>query len=302
MKRRGLTLVELLAVLAIIGALIALLLPAVQSAREASRRTRCTSHLRQVALAMHGYESTFRVLPKFAIKNYSFHVALLPYVEQQALSEQFSRLSISAMKYEGPLRFQRVLVYECPSDSSCHAARQLMAVTNYHGNWGTGNQRYGNNGIFSYHDTEPGYVRFLPLSAITDGLSQTAMLAEVVASDRSRSGRRAFWNTPAYMEFDDFAAYCQYAPYQSPPATTRPMQRGRPWLECGFNWTLYNHILPPNQASCSNGPVLSSGAFTSGSFHPGGVNVAMADGSIHGINESLDITAWRAMGSRAGDP
>ena len=301
MKSRGLTLIELLAVLAIIGVLIALLFPAVQSAREAARRTQCSSNLRQVALAMHAYEGVHRVLPNTASNNYSFHVTLLPYLEQQALWQQFN-FALNAMEYQGPLCYHRLPVYECPSDASCSAAPRLMAVTNYHGNWGTGNQKYGNNGIFSYHDDKPGYVPFLPLAAITDGLSQTALLAEVVATDGSTRGRRALWATLAYMEFDDFTVYCQNAPFQSPPLSTSGMWRGRPWLYLGVNWNIYNHILPPNQASCSNGAVNADGAYTSGSFHPGSVSVAMADGSVQNMNDALDITAWRAIGSRAGDP
>ena len=80
------------------------------------------------------------------------------------------------------------------------------------------------------------------------------------------------------------------------------MSRGRPWLESGMSWAIYNHILTPNQASCSNGNSFASGALTSTSFHDASVNVAMADGSVQSVRDSIDITVWRALGSRAGDP
>jgi uncharacterized protein DUF1559 len=306
MRRRALTLLELLAILAIIGILVALLLPAVQGAREASRRTQCSSNMRQLAMALHAYESVNRVLPNTAPNNYSFHVFLLPYLEQKALFDEFD-FSLNALQYLGPLSYRRVQVFECPSDGSCARAGQLMAVTNYHGNWGSGAQRYGNNGIFSYSNDHAGFVLFLPLAAITDGLSQTAMLAEVTASDNSRHPLRILWNIETPMrrpeQFEQFATACRDAPRLSSAAEQLLQSpRGRPWLQLGTNWTIYNHVLTPNQASYTNGGSFLSGVYTSRSCHPGIVNVSLADGSVQSVSDSIDITAWRALGSSAGDP
>jgi prepilin-type processing-associated H-X9-DG protein len=300
MHRPALTLVELLVVLAIIGGLCALLLPAVQAAREAGRRAHCSSNLRQVSLAMHAYEGINRVLPSTAQNNYSFHVSLLPHLEQTSLFGQFD-FSLNGMEYHGPLLYQRVPVFECPSDDSRKQVPKFPAVTNYHGNWGTGNLMYGNNGIFSYHDDRPGFVLFLPLRFITDGLSHTAMLSEAVASDDSSHRLRVFWEGPLteIAQFEQFVSACREAPRQS--ARRKTIARGRPWLECGMNWTIYNHVLTPNQPSCSYGPSISGGAFTSGSFHGRSVNVAMADGSIRNIDDGIELEVWRAVGSRAGD-
>jgi prepilin-type N-terminal cleavage/methylation domain-containing protein/prepilin-type processing-associated H-X9-DG protein len=304
LKRRALTLLELLATVAIVGILIALLLPAVQGAREAGRRTQCSSNIRQVAMALHSYESAHGVLPNTAPNNYSFHVVLLPYLEQKALYEAFD-FQLNGMDYKGPLEYRRLTLFECPSDGSRSLVPRLPAVTNYHGNWGSGNLTYGNNGIFSYHDDRPGFVRYLPLRAITDGLSQTALLAEVLASDDSSHRLRYFWKTsifPQPGQINKFAAACRGAPGTDGQPSMNRIARGRPWLECGFTWTIYNHILTPNQPSCSNGPSIAMGAFTSSSFHPAIVNVAMADGSVQAVGEGIDVSAWRAIGSRDGVP
>jgi prepilin-type processing-associated H-X9-DG protein len=304
MKRRAITLVELMVATAVAATLIILLFPAVQSARETSRRLQCSSNARQLALALHSYEGIFRVLPNTAQNNYSFHVSLLPYLEQKSLYDEFD-FSVNAMDYRGPLRWRRAAVFECPSDDSRATVVQLGAVTNFHGNWGTGTQRYGNNGIFSYCDDHPGFVRFLPFSAVTDGLSQTAMLGEVLAFVKSSHRLRILWNVPAHRraQFDEFADACRSAPRRSSASKQLiQMSRGRPWLESGMNWTVYNHVLTPNQASCTNGTNFLNGVYTSSSFHNGVVNVAMVDGSIQNISDSIDITPWRALGSRAGDP
>ena len=183
MNRKALTLLELLLVLAIIGVLIALLLPAVQAAREASRRTKCTSNLRQLALALHEYEAVHKVLPGTSNNNYSIHTRLLPYLEQEDLHRQFD-FQVNGLDYEGPLESARVAVFECPSDgSSFFSGQTYLAATNYHGNMGSLNQKYGFNGLFAYGSETPGYIKYLPLSSIVDGLSQTAMLAESASGD-----------------------------------------------------------------------------------------------------------------------
>src|SRR6186997_681908 len=99
LRRAGFTLVELLVVIAIIGVLVALLLPAVQAAREASRRTKCSNNMRQLGLATHGYHDTFNVLPLGVLKNdltkefsyprLTWAIHLYPFVEQKAIYDQF---------------------------------------------------------------------------------------------------------------------------------------------------------------------------------------------------------------------
>jgi len=92
------------------------------------------------------------------------------------------------------------------------------------------------------------------------------------------------------------------APDARPGKKPKSIERGRPWLACVVISNIYNHILPPNGPSCTNGELLEKGAFTASSFHGQGINTAMADGGIRFAPDSIDLTVWRAIGSRAGDP
>jgi prepilin-type N-terminal cleavage/methylation domain-containing protein len=306
MSRKALTLIEVLVVLAIIGVLIAALLPAVQAARESARRTNCASNLRQLGIALHQYAGVHGVLPSATSHNYSLHVRLLPYVEEQSLYREFD-FTINGMDYEGPLESHRVTVFECPSDaSSLFSDNRYQAATNYYGNMGTGVQRYGYNGCFSYASLDPGYFRNLRLAQITDGLSQTAMLAEVLAGDRTPHPRRCFWQVPnggAPDDFEPFVEACRQAPhYLQPMLEFSRLRRGRPWFKVANNWMLYNHCLPPNSPACLSGENPRHTIIPPSSMHNGIVQLALADGSVRDVSESIDVLEWRKLGSRAGDP
>jgi prepilin-type N-terminal cleavage/methylation domain-containing protein len=303
-NRRGLTLIEVIVVMAIIGIILALLLPAVQVIRESARRVQCTSHLKQLALAIHQYEETHGVVPRWAENNYSFHVALLPYLEQENLYRQFD-LSVNQGDYTGPLRRVRVNVFECPSDSASRQVIRGGAATNYFGNAGSGVQRYGFNGVFGYPTHGISAIHTLPLSAITDGLSNTALLAEVLPPDQSYHRLRVTWVAPIHDlpdQFDLFVEICRNLPDSSPNHFTVDPSRGRPWIEAGHGRTLYNHTLPPNSVCCMNGPNLVISAYSSASLHRLIVNLARADGSVQPVNQSIDLETWRKLASRAGNP
>src|SRR5215213_4139527 len=103
-RRRGLTLIELLVVIAIIGVLVALLLPAVQAAREAARRMQCSNHLKQIGLAMQNYHDTFNSMPygaRYNIGGYgpSWYVGILPFCEQKNLSDQIESRALTTPDY-----------------------------------------------------------------------------------------------------------------------------------------------------------------------------------------------------------
>ena len=116
--RRAFTLVELLVVIAIIGVLVALLLPAVQAAREAARRSQCQNHLKQIGLAVHNFEDIYKTLPHSRYDDrYTWAVEILPFVEQKSLYDQWD-LTKNYYKQNAVARMTTVPVYFCPSRRS----------------------------------------------------------------------------------------------------------------------------------------------------------------------------------------
>lgn len=190
-RRIGFTLIELLVVIAIIAILVALLLPAVQQAREAARRTQCKNNLKQIALAVHNYESTYAVFPpSMAINNaitsnssWSIHGRIMPYLEQINLYNQID-LSKAWGNFPVISNF-RVPVFACPSDPKSDRARDtgtngiFLMPTCYGFNFGTWlvfNPANGNGGDgFTYPNSK------IKMSSITDGTSNTLMVSEVYA-------------------------------------------------------------------------------------------------------------------------
>ncbi|MEX2175596.1 MAG: DUF1559 domain-containing protein, partial [Pirellulaceae bacterium] len=193
-RRVGFTLVELLVVIAIIGILVALLLPAVQAAREAARRTQCGNHLRQLTLAMLNYEVSYVALPPFAARNqdaFSVHARLLPFLEQTNLENQIDYRqplmvgpgwAPTLNPVHVPAAGTVVAGFLCPSDGREPIFRSYQAGqfagTNYMFNTGSGRRltydpAVPTDGLFFYNSQTR-------LAAITDGLSNTAFATETL--------------------------------------------------------------------------------------------------------------------------
>ena len=298
----GFTLIELAVVLAVIGILAALIIPAVQSARESSRRSSCSNNLRQIGLALHAYISQTNVLPMgINGKGYSAHAAMLPYLEFINIynSINFDSMANRSLGLQNKtISSFKIDIFICPSDG-VDGARGAGA--SYAGNRGGGVQRYGYNGAFSYELQGP-----IGPSSFRDGMHTTAAFAEWchggVGEDRIDQKRTVFRTPDALVqseEFDLFASECSESVSFS-SRTTR-LSKGQYWLRGDFLYSLYNHVVEINGPSCTNGGLIQQGAWTAGSEHSsGGANVLFADGHAQFFRETIDRSTWRAVASRNG--
>lgn len=322
---RAFTLVELLVVIAIIGILIALLLPAVQAAREAARRTQCQNNLKQIALAVHNYESTYRTLPASATVNlnvtstgnngsWGVHGRILHFMEQADL---YRRVNINvAWDFQQPIHKLRIPIYSCPSDPGARNVRDPgggkvhLVPTTYGFNFGTWfvfdpSTRQGGNGVF-YPNSH------LPMSSVLDGTSNTLLVAEVKAWQKyTRNGGPSTTTIPNTAD--------EAAPIVASGAQTKSTGHTE-WPDGRVHHTGFTATLTPNTFvpfttggqtvdadfnSWQEGRDGSAGSpsyaiVTSRSFHPGAVQVALVDGSVRVITENVELSTWRSLATRAG--
>jgi len=306
--QRAFTLVECLVVIAIVGLLVALLLPAVQTAREAARRVQCVANLRQLGLALHQYEVNHRMftpemLPTQATWTRNFTsglVFLLPYAEQSAL---YNSINMTFANSEGPdfplvdnrtARNTRVTLFLCPSDS------EPTHLNSY---------RF-NQGRFGYRTDRPFDgpfgLGFIPSSAtITDGLSQTAFLSERISGSFASAGYEPARDIKypegkipgRFVNDGDFIPSCI-----AWPDATWDVAAGRYWMFSGATNGDYNHDGPPNDRRPTCLGFLGRGLNPPRSHHPGGVNVLFGDGRVGFIANFTDPKVWTALGtSNSGD-
>lgn len=311
-RRPAFTLVELLVVIAIIGTLVALLLPAVQAAREAARRAQCLNHLRQMSLAAQNYHDTVQRFPSGwqAPTNASALCFLLPFLEQGNRANAFDWTADFNGTANAAARAQDVKVYLCPSDgsptrytSNGPAGRNnYMANLGDRANWAendNGNRKAA-TGIFYRRSV----VR---MAEITDGTSNTAMFSECIrgpVSAPTTSQTLHVANELAFGTWDGNAAHDTEMPAgcATNSGTTHNYRGGQYYRGSYFSTAFYNHTLPPNYKArdCIRATGLDSGHFAARSLHPGAVNVTMCDGSVRTVSDGVDMVAWRAAGSRFG--
>lgn len=351
--KRGFTLVELLVVIAIIGILIALLLPAVQAAREAARRSQCTNNLKQQCLGALNYENVYKVLPagmggtngpgwgsceqRGAGGNQngmmSAFIPLLPYCEQKPLYDQISHpLTDSGGTWNawGPHGFQGsyppyqtlVPAFLCPSDGAGQSyAGSYPTRINYATSQGDTIQNVLTTSPSNARGVFHRYI-YCSLAEITDGTSNTIGFSEHAIFRKQNALHGAYAidggvnNNPA-----------QCLTHLGPSNTITGADNsdhydtiGRSWAYGGGLTTGFTTVLPPNSPKCAPSKGEWNWALIPpDSYHPGGVNGAMMDGSVRFISETINCGnisekdptisptrtdspygVWGAMGTKGG--
>jgi prepilin-type N-terminal cleavage/methylation domain-containing protein/prepilin-type processing-associated H-X9-DG protein len=271
---KGFTIIELLIVIAVIGLLVALLFPAVQAARESARKQSCSSNLKQLGIATHAYESSHGVLPN---GGGSVHINLLAQLDQAAMAADFS---VDYFGAEVRQQYARLPVFICPSQPT-----PGVTVTNYGMNWGPMPNGEPIGGFGEFH-----HLRF---SDVPDGVSNTAWFSEIRASTTGDPKSFIIDISPYQMVEEDFARLCEHSTLSGSES------RGSPWTT-GWD-SAYDHLLPPNRRSCTNGGIVFHRTANAGSHHFGGANVLLLDGSVRFTTDDVDRGTWRNLGTRNGD-
>jgi prepilin-type N-terminal cleavage/methylation domain-containing protein/prepilin-type processing-associated H-X9-DG protein len=323
-RRPGFTLIELLVVIAVIATLIGLLLPAVQSAREAARRARCTNNLKQIGLATFNFETSAGHLPPGATQKPSYQsilVFLLPHIEQTNKFNQFNS-SANAYSFAGnhDARTGDIPIYLCPSDPSTGAWTDasppagappgVSGRTNYYGNagahgwWkdsaGASVKPPGLAGIFGLDSR----TRFQDIS---DGTSNTALFAEIKRGAAPTNNHLDIVQVPPPGWGPPSASPGLNPSNFSPPKACTTTAKGENLTGLQYyrgipTSALYTHTVPPNHPGRDCMYLIGADQFhlASRSYHPGGVNVSFADGSVRFIAETINAEAWKALGTRSG--
>jgi prepilin-type N-terminal cleavage/methylation domain-containing protein/prepilin-type processing-associated H-X9-DG protein len=280
--RKAFTLIELLVVIAVIGILIALLLPAVQAAREAARRAQCRNQIKQIGLAMQNYHDLVRAFPAAYYSaldangneqgpGWGWCAALLPELEQTHLGSQIDlNLDIGDPQNAAP-RAVAFSVFLCPSE--IHGPQFVVDNTTVSVAYGNYVAINGNGGVSDFAGTNDGAFlrnRWFRMADIADGLSNTLFVGE-------RCSHMSFTTWTGAVTGGDVPSQLDPTAVESPAAL------------------VLSHAGPhvPNNPEVTDADACAS-------FHPIGVNFLFGDGSVHVINNTIDVQIYDALATRSG--
>lgn len=315
-SRPAFTLIELLVVIAIIAILIGLLLPAVQKVREAAARTQCTSRLKQIALAAHGYHDQFRYLPPGVAhpgpdgRTTSLFVELLPFVEQAPLYARWDAAT-ATNNFGGPTSTAAAVIstYVCPSAGIAENPLKLgttqLGVTTYGGNGGIKTfppSRATHDGLFDYA-TASNRNQYRLIDA-TDGTSNTLLFGERLIGDGNLdSWQLAPFDTPPNPPLQSAGAFVAWAVPMGPNAGGGYLLAGNVPLNAGYP-DRYVPPVPPNPPGTVSWNGMKEKVWDRisgyGSRHNNGVNFALADGSVRFVRQSTALIVLVAASTRSG--
>ncbi len=327
----GFTLIELMVVIVIIGILIGLLLPAVQSSRAAARRIECVNHLKQIGIALQNYQTANGIFPGIAAGSYipdiKIGIPLGHYYSPLArmLSEldlptlynasNFTNWTGSSESLWANMTVMKtsVSLFLCPADPS--PSPEGYGRVNYRFNTGPSPMIFFPTPSTSVTFSGPfSWIYFFGPRDFLDGLSNTIGVSERIRGDWAEE----VWspgdyvilglnNGGKYMTASEVISDCQKASANDRFET----RAGESWFISGYHFTDYNHCMTPNAKlhdCCVDDPItfnnlhyrtFAHGLFTARSYHTGGVNCLTMDGSVHFVRDGVSIDVWRALSTRS---
>jgi prepilin-type N-terminal cleavage/methylation domain-containing protein/prepilin-type processing-associated H-X9-DG protein len=304
MQRRGFTLVELLVVIAIIGILVALLLPAVQAAREAARRTECNNNLKQLGLALHNHHDVLKTLPPGGqeqvlivpnpsasatyVSGASWLVFILPYNEQNNLYTKYNQAASYTNSANLAIGNIKVSGYICPSGVTLESGNsgeatggQRNYTTHYYGNMGPTGTATINGTTLTYSSSGNGsnthWSAHGPLGFYREQSTAHKFKARLADFTDGTS------NTIMVAERS-----------QKEPAGVNSY---RSWIRgCGGGCGACKNVTNPINATYYTSNNFNDISF--GSNHPGGMNVGLGDGSVRFVAQTINMNTYKAISSR----